>query len=487
MENKKIVLCHGCFDLLHVGHIRHFRQAKRFGDVLVVTLTPDRFVDKGSGRPAFPEKLRAESIASLDEIDFVAINEWPTAENTIRLLKPHYYAKGLEFKDAKSDYTGKIDKEKAVVEEVGAQLIFTDDIVFSSSNLINRFLMDKPAEIKEFLDIFRKRYDLEYIHDVLDEMALLKVMVIGDTILDDYQYCEAIGKSSKDPVLALKYMDNEMFAGGILAVANHVASFVQNVRLFSVRGENESFEDFIDGKLHRNITPHFVMKPGAPTIIKRRFLDGYSFNKLLEVYIMDSSELPDGLDQEFCDMVKEELPKYDMVITADFGHGAISKRMIKTLCESSSFLAVNTQANAGNRGFHTISSYPRADFVSLAEHEIRLEKRTMSAPLRPMMNELYEKLNCRTFVVTRGRKGCLVRGKNKSFVACPSLTMNVVDRVGAGDAFLTIAALSSFLGVDEEVIGFLGNAVGAMAVEIIGNKKSIGKMTLKKYITSIMK
>ena len=487
LENKKIVLCHGCFDLLHIGHIRHFRRAKSYGDILVVTLTPDRFVDKGIGRPAFPEKLRAEAVASLNEVDYVAINRWPTAENTIRLLKPQFYAKGSEFKADKSDYTSKIDQEKAVVEEIGAQMIFTEDIVFSSSSLINRFLSEKTEEIEEFLDLFRNRYTIDSIHEILDKMGSLKVMVIGDTILDDYHYCEAIGKSSKDPVLVLKYHNSDMFAGGSLAVANHVASFAKQVRLVSILGEHDSYHEFIKEKLKPNINPHFTMQPDAPTLIKRRFIDGYSFNKLFEVYIMNGSGLPDDLDLELCEMVKEELTQYDLVIAADFGHGAISRNMIKTLCENAPFLVVNTQANAGNRGFHTISCYPRADFVSLAEHEIRLETRILNGPLRQMMDEVAQKIRCQTLVVTRGRRGCLVRGKEGSFIACPSLTMKVVDRVGAGDAFFSVAAMTAFLGGDEELIGFLGNVAGAMAVEIIGNKKAIDKMSVKKQITSLMK
>lgn len=486
-EGKKIVLCHGCFDLLHIGHIRHFRQARRWGDVLVVTLTPDRFVDKGPGRPAFPETLRAEAIASLDLVDCVGINKWATAEETLRLLRPDFYAKGSEFKDADSDSTRKIDKELAVVEEIGAQIIFTEDIVFSSSNLINRFLSDKPEEIQEYLHLFRTRYSIGEVHEVLDNMSSLKVMVIGDTILDDYQYCEAIGKSNKDPVLALLHRSNDLFAGGSLAVANHVANFSNEVRLVTVLGEYDRHEDFIRKRLKPNITPHFATQPGAPTLIKRRFLDGYSFNKLLEVYVMDDSGLPNDLDTELCSLVEEELPKYDLVIAADFGHGAISERMVRTLSENAPFLAVNTQANAGNRGFHTINRYPKADVVCLAEHEIRLEKRNENGPLRPMMDDMAEKLSCGTCVVTIGRKGSLVRGEKGSFVASPSLTMQVVDRVGAGDALFAVTAMAAVQDVEDELIGFLGNVAGSLAVEIIGNQKAIEKLNVKKFVSALLK
>jgi rfaE bifunctional protein nucleotidyltransferase chain/domain len=133
---KKIVLCHGCFDLMHPGHIKYFQASKKMGDILVVTLTPDVYVDKGPGRPVFNQELRADSIAALECVDFVAINKWPTAEETLRLLRPDIYVKGQEFEKLE-DKTGKIQKECDVVKEIGAEIRFTHEIVFSSTQLLN--------------------------------------------------------------------------------------------------------------------------------------------------------------------------------------------------------------------------------------------------------------------------------------------------------------------------------------------------------------
>lgn len=137
-KGKSVVLCHGCFDLMHPGHIKYFQAAKKMGDVLVVTVTPDIYVDKGPGRPVFNEVLRAESIAALECVDYVCINEWPTAEETLRFLRPDIYVKGQEFENLE-DKTGKIQKEYEVIKEIGAQLRFTHEIVFSSTKLINEF------------------------------------------------------------------------------------------------------------------------------------------------------------------------------------------------------------------------------------------------------------------------------------------------------------------------------------------------------------
>lgn len=487
LEGKKVVHCHGVFDLLHIGHIRYLNQAKTFGDVLVVTVTPDKFVDKGPHRPAFGENLRAEAVASLDSVDYVALNKWPTAEETLRLLRPAVYVKGSDFKNSGSDITGRLAKEEKVVHEIGAAMAFTDDIVFSSTNLINRFLSTFPDDVHQYLTIFRTRYSLEDVIGLLDRMSRLKVLVIGDTILDDYQYCHPIGTSTKDPILTVQYDSNDIFIGGVLAVANHVANFVKDVRLVTVLGEKDDHMDFIRSRLHDKVSPHFVIKNGAPTLIKRRFVEGYSLNKLFEVYVMDDSGLSSEKDGQLCDWLSQELPKYDLVIAADFGHGTISDGIRHSLIDHAPFLAVNTQANAGNRGFHTVARYARADYVSIAEHEIRLEMRDHRGKIAPMAHEIGSRLDCKNIVVTRGKRGCLVRSRDGVIIEVPAFVQKIVDRIGAGDAFFSITALAAYLDSSPEIIGFIGNVVGALAVEIVGNEKSMDKLIVKKYITSLIK
>jgi len=486
-KNKKIVHCHGVFDLLHIGHIRYFEQANRMGDVLVVTVSPDQYVDKGPHRPAFSETLRAEAVASLNCVDYVAINEWPTAEETLRLLRPDVYVKGSEFKNTASDMTGKMAKEEQIVHEIGATLAFTEDLVFSSTNLINRYLSNLPFEINKYLELFRQRYKLDDVLQILENMSHLNVLVIGDTILDEYQYCEPIGKSSKDPALALKYQSHDIFAGGVLAVANHVSNFANNVQLVTVLGGQDSHEEFIRSQLHPNVSPYFYVLPEAPTLIKRRFVDGYSTNKLFEVYIMDDSGLSSHEDLKMCDRLRKELPKHDIAIAADYGHGAISDNAVRILTGHARFLAVNTQANAGNRGFNTVTKYPRADYACIAEHELRLDTRVQNGDVRPIMEATVKRLGCSQFVVTRGRSGCAVSGKHESFVQVPAFAQNIVDRVGAGDAFFSVTSLAAIQGVSDEILGFIGNVAGSLAVEILGNQTSIDKMSVRKYITSLMK
>ena len=138
-QGKKIVHCHGVFDLLHIGHIKHFNEAKSHGDLLVVTVTPDEYVNKGPNRPAFTMELRLEALAALESIDFVARNEWPTAIKTIEKIKPDIYFKGPDYKDHKDDITGMIREESIAIDSVGGQIMYSTDIIFSSSSILNKY------------------------------------------------------------------------------------------------------------------------------------------------------------------------------------------------------------------------------------------------------------------------------------------------------------------------------------------------------------
>ena len=482
-EGKTVVLCYGLFHFLHIGHIRYLKQAKNHGDILMVSVLSDRYVHTDEDIQ-FDENLRAEAIASLGFVDAVVINPFERIIEFIEHVRPNIFFVGFE-----SDRKGRadiqhLDKDIALLDKWGVERVVMQEDDFSSTLQINRYFSNLPDDIQKYLRLFKQRYDFENLIRILKAMKDLRVLVIGDMIIDDYHYCTAIGKSSKDPTLALKYESNDVFGGGVLAIANHVAGFSHAVDLITILGEKESYEDFIRLKLNDPITPYFYYKAGAPTLVKRRFLDGYSMNKLLEVYVMDESNLDEELEKEFHEFTRSRLPEYDLVIAADFGHGTINMNLKRLLAENAPFLAVNAQSNAGNRGFNNITKYPSADYISMAEHEIRLEMRDPAGQIRHMMNTLTHQLNCRIISVTRGRKGSMVSDNEDSFVQVPSFSQKVVDRVGAGDAYFAVSSMAAFLDVSCELVGFLGNVAGSLAVQMMGNKKNINRRMLTEQIES---
>ncbi len=487
LENKKIVHCHGVFDLLHVGHIRHFKEARKMGDVLVVTITPDRFVGKGPHRPAFSEDLRAEAIAALDCVDYVAINHWPLAADTIRLLKPNFYVKGPDYKEPEKDVTGGIATEEEAVTSVGGRLVITEDITFSSSNLINRHLPIYSKAVKDYLEGFSSRHFPGDILKYLETAKTIKILVVGEAIIDEYQYCEAIGKSSKEPMLAVKRLSTEIFAGGILAAANNLANFSDHVGLVTQLGEERPHDHFIRQSINPQIEKNYLFRKNSPTIVKRRFVENYFFTKLLEVYEINDSVLSEEDNQKLCEMLRKEVPKYDAVMVLDFGHSMLTEEAIKVLCREAKFLGVNAQSNAGNLGYNTLSKYKRADYICVAENEVRLEARDRRGDLKKIILEIAKRLDCARIAVTRGSNGCLCYSKEEGFVEVPALAGQVIDRMGAGDAFYSITMLCAAQKAPMEVIGFIGNTAGAAAVATVGHRRNIERAPLFKHIESLLK
>ena len=484
---KKVILCHGTFDLMHTGHIRYLQRAHKEGDVLMVTVTADEFVNKGPGRPVFDERLRAENLAALECVNYVAINYNTTAVELLEKIRPSLYVKGSEYRDHASDITGNIAREISAVKNHGGTVFYTDEITFSSSGLLNEHFGVFPPETKKFLEDFGSQYSDKQIHAQIDAFSNLRVLVIGDAIIDQYHYVSPLGQTGKGNVLAVQYQGEEQFAGGSLAVANHISQFVKYVDLMTGLGRADSHEEFIRERLKANVSPFFSYFKDAPTVTKRRFVDA-DLAKFFEVYFFqESPKFEDGGKQSL-KWLEQNLSKYDLVVVADFGNGFISQEMVQLICQKAPFLAVNTQINSGNRGFHVINRYMRADFVSLNEPELRLAAHNRHDLLEVLCQNVANKLGAKGLAVTRGTKGVVFFDSLKdAFHRVPALSSRVIDRIGAGDAFLSLASLCMAGGLDSSVANFVGSVAAAMDVQIVCNREPIDPVNLKKYVSTLLK
>lgn len=485
-SGKKIVHCHGVFDLMHPGHVFHFKAARKHGDILVVTVTPDHFVNKGPGRPVFGHRLRMEMLAALEYVDYVALNEWQTAVEVIHKLKPHFYVKGGEYADASGDITGKIVDEEAAVKASGGRLVFTHEETFSSSTLINQFFSKLPPRATTFLSAFRKKYSSRDILQVLQNLSSVRVLVIGEAIIDQYCYCTPMGKSPKETILATKYSSEENFAGGSLAIANHIAGFCKKVGLVTYVGQDNRFEDFIKEKLRPNIQFRPIHADDRPTIIKRRYVEPIFLGKMFEVQYLDDTPLPDYLEKKVMDMLKKVLPDYDVVVVADFGHGLLTESVRGKLYSAKKFMAVNTQTNSANLGFNPVTKYKKIDYVCVHEGELKLSLRMQYGDIQQMAMELRRSVCAKSMMVTRGPAGSMyVVGADKVHEA-PALSIRVLDRVGAGDTFFALSSLCAYQGCDPDLVGFIGNCAGAMAVETVCNRDPIDPVAFQKFVTHLL-
>lgn len=488
-QGRKVVLCHGVFDLLHMGHVKHLEAARREGNVLMVTLTTDAFVNKGPGRPVFTGAMRAEMLAALECVDWVGINEDPSAEPVLREIKPDVYVKGGEYKSSEDDITGKILSEQEAVEEHGGKIVFTDEVTFSSSTLINQHLGIYEPTLQQYLAEMREQDQLPHLIDHLDSMKDMRVLLIGDAIIDEYKYVAPMGKSAKENMIATLFGSHEIFAGGVFAAANHLADFCASVDVITSFGSYDSYEDLTRDSLKDNVNLFPVYKADAPTTRKCRYVDtGYSMRKLFEVYYMDDSPAADTEVAALNALIEDRMDGVDLVVVTDFGHGLLGKDTIDLLVEKAPFLAVNAQSNSANHGFNLIGKYARADYICIDQPEARLAVHDKYADLETVISErLPSVVDCSKIVVTHGKQGCYAYERDKAITKVPALTSTIVDTVGAGDAFFTVTAPLVARGVPMDQVGFLGNAVGAMQVGIVGHRSSVEKVPLIKFLTALLK
>ena len=327
----------------------------------------------------------------------------------------------------------------------------------------------------QYLLEFKNSHNFEQVANYIQTLNHLKILVVGEVIIDEYIYCHALGKSGKEAMLVLRKEMSERFAGGILAVSNHISNYCEDVILASCLGSENPEDDFVRNNLRSNIRPFFISKSGSPTIIKRRFLDNYSRAKLLGVYDINDEFLSDDEQALFLRILEEQMRNCDAVVVTDYGHGLITSKIIDFLVENAPFLAVNTQINASNYGFHTVSRYPRADFVCVNEGELRLNYRARRSDLEEITLNLSNQIDCPRILVTRGSNGSVVYDQDAGFYYCPAFSTKVVDRIGAGDAVFAISSLLASQSTPADIINFTANVIGSLAVLITGNQKSINK------------
>lgn len=275
--------------------------------------------------------------------------------------------------------------------------------------------------------------------DLIDSIADYRVLFVGDDIIDEYHYVESLGKSPKEHLIPVAYVEKEIFQGGVIAAANHLREFCAKVS---------------------------VCKSLSP-VRKVRFVDRTYTRKLFEVHYQDSVTHNGFMSND-----------YDAVVVADFGHGQIVDRTIERLAEYP-FVAVNAQTNSSNAGYNLITKYPRADYIVIDEPEARLAAADRLHSIEDVILKL-ARGRCDKFVVTHGAHGA-VGWDGQTFHRCPAFTDRVVDTMGAGDAFFAVTAPMAKTGYMPDLLR-IGNAAGALKTQIVGHRRAITKEELINYL-----
>lgn len=488
--HQKIVHCHGVFDVLHGGHLVYFESAKKFGDVLVVTLTADKHVNKGPNRPYFTSTVRARMIAALEVVDYVCISEFSSATHVIKALKPNYYVKGPDYRDKAADVTGAIYEEEDAVKAGGGRLVFTEDETYSSSTLINKFFAPWSEDQLRAIELAREAGGLEEIDQVLHRLSSLKVMVVGEPIVDTYVFCQPEAISSKSPSISAKFISEENYAGGSLAVANHLSTFIDQVNLCFTHGGEPFFRQMLSERMNSNVRVHASELSSIPTPRKTRFIEAFKQQRIFEITDLASDQWHHHSPAEFCQQILDGNRSNDMTIICDFGHGLIESQVLGTLERFEGFVAVNAQTNSSNYGFNPFTKHRFFSFLNVDTREVRIayhDRFTSPLELAKETQRQLSKMGA-AFAMTTGPNGAYYfPADGQRFYHSPAFSDSVVDATGAGDAFYALAALLVKVGCPDQLIPFLGNVYAGLKTRIIGNKECVTKAQLIKAVTSILK
>ena len=336
---------------------------------------------------------------------------------------------------------------------------------------------------KKYFNKRKKQNYKEKIYSIINKIKDLKVLCIGESIIDEYIYVKSLGKTPKENLISYNHIKSEVFPGGILASASHISNYCKKVEVISVIG-NDFFEKKHQIFANKNIKYNLV-KSNNKNIRKSRFIDNDFFNKVFAFYKINGKLIESKLEKKIIDKLKK-IKTYDIVIILDYGHGFFTKKIINYIERNAKFIALNTQTNSANIGYNLVTKYKNANFVCIDEPEARLAISDKESELKVVAKEIFNSFNkIENLIITRGKKGSYAFN-NKLNVYSPAFSSNIIDTMGAGDAFISISALAAKINNDIEILSFIGNAVGSLHANTIGNQNSVSKETFIKFIDTLL-
>jgi rfaE bifunctional protein kinase chain/domain/rfaE bifunctional protein nucleotidyltransferase chain/domain len=469
-RDKKVIMCHGTFDIVHPGHVRHLLYAKSKGDLLVASLTADAHIAKANFRPYVPQELRAFNLAALEVVDFVVIDNDPTPIRNIGIIKPDYFAKGYEY--TRNGLHPRTAEEKTAVEAYGGEILFTPgDIVYSSSHIIEA---EPPALATEKLMVLLEAEKMSFddLRDSLDQVRGLRVHVVGDTIIDSYTHTVLIGGMTKTPTMSVRFDSRTDFVGGAGIVAKHLKSAGADVSFSTVLGDDALAEFALKDLTEAGVNCMPIIDRTRPTTNKNAVVAG-GYN-LLKIDTLDNRSISDRILETFTEQIAET--EVDILLFADFRHGIFNRDTIPTLTKAIPKDAFRVADSQVASRWGNILEFQGFDLITPNEREARFALGDQDSVVRPLGLELYRQAACKTLILKLGERGLLTfrsipqnYADVRAFFTVDTFADRVVDAVGSGDALLAYAALSLFKTKNAVVASVLGSLAAAVECERQGN------------------
>lgn len=472
---RVLVHCHGCFDIVHPGHIQHLQYAKSLGDELVVTVSADSHVQKGVDRPLIPDDLRASSLAALECVDWVYVNPNPTAVELLEELQPDVYIKGKEYE---RNHDPRFLAERDAVARHGGRVVFSSgDVVYSSTSLISA-LEDREAMRDEKVSRFRRKFDLggSSLHQIIQKFRGQKVVVVGDYILDRYHLCDPIGIAGEGPMMALRELQSRDYDGGAAVVALHLAGLGARPTLVTgLCADTVSHETTM--RLHSEGIAVESTAHRRQLVVKSRYLAEET--KLFKVDHGAVDPIDSQCEQAIAERILAAAQGAAAVVFADFGYGLITEGLIdRIMPELRKNVPVITADVSGRQS--NLLKFKSVDLLCPTEREVRETLHDFSSGLGNVVWRLLSETKARQAIITLGKQGLVtftpppppaagVLGRLISEYL-PALSTRVVDPLGCGDALLAAASLTLACGGSLHAAAYLGSLAAAMEIRQLGNQ-----------------
>ncbi len=473
-QGKTVVHCHGCFDIVHPGHIHHLQYAKSLGDILVVSLSSDSNVNKGIDRPLIPDDLRAASLAALECVDAVYVNEHPTAVELLGILQPDVYVKGREYEQNRDP---RFLAERDIVMAHGGRVIFSSgDIVYSSTALINN-LQRTDYFNDEKVRRLRQRYDLDgaALHHLIQKFRGQKVLVLGDYILDRYHFCDASGIASEGPMMTLRSLQDKDYDGGSAILALHLAGMGAKPTLIASLAE-DALSTQIELRLRAAGVDVELLRHRRQIVTKHRYLVDQA--KVFKVDEGGVIPLDTRAEETLARRILAAAEGASAVIFADYGYGLITDGLLsRIMAPLRQRIPVITADVSGKQS--SLLRFNSVDLLCPTERELRETVQDFSSGLGAVVANLLNRTGARQAMITLGKQGLITfdwppatgdappaRLRSEYL---PAFSSYAVDPLGCGDALLAAATLALSSGGSLQAAAFLGSLAAALEVQQLGN------------------
>jgi rfaE bifunctional protein kinase chain/domain len=451
----------GNFNVVHPGHLRLLKFAAELADILVVGVNPDT-----APAVTLPVELRLENVRSISMVNHVvALPSSPEA--FIEALKPDFVVKGKEFES-------RDNPEKSAVEIYGGRLVFSSgELRFSSLSLLEReFSEPNLSAVRKPRNFpFRYAFEMLDLRATLEKFSGLRVLVIGDLIVDDYITCDPLGMSQEDPTIVVTPIETKTFVGGAGVVAAHARGLGAEVRYCTVVGDDESARFAAHALENQGVAFDRFIDDSRPTTRKQRFR---AMNKtLLRVNHLRQHPVSPEIQKHMLASIEAALPGTDLILFACFNYGCLPQALVQSIVEKASVRSIMMAADSqASSQLADISRFKGMTLITPTEREARLALNDFESGLAVISVRLQERARAENLVITLGAEGMLINVKKEDGFRTdrlPAFNVSPKDVAGAGDSFFTSASMALCAGSDIWRSSYLGALAAALQVSRVGN------------------